>query len=216
MKADTQDRLIGAQRPERAILDQIRNDRELIERLQISPKELEVLSKCALLGTLTCKADMLFILRQIREAGGPGVEQATIVSQPAPPDEQPDLGTEVRSIPPRIAPTIPAELGSLEGIVRRRVPEQFGVLFWVLVLAAGLAWNAAIMLSRWQGNFTASIGAPAAQALAPDAWYNKLDHFNVLLWLEILFIAAVALVMYLKSRRGSRRFKIRPGQGSRY
>src|SRR5580698_1665661 len=63
---------------ERSILDQIRNDHELVARLSITPQELEALSKCALLGTLTCKEDMLFILRQIREARRPGPEaQAT-------------------------------------------------------------------------------------------------------------------------------------------
>lgn len=59
---------------ERSILDQIRNDHELVARLSITPQELEALSKCALLGTLTCKEDMLFILRQIREARRPDSE----------------------------------------------------------------------------------------------------------------------------------------------
>jgi len=63
---------------ERSILDQIRDDHELVARLSITPQELEALSKCALLGTLNCKEDMLFILRQIREARKPGPEaQAT-------------------------------------------------------------------------------------------------------------------------------------------
>lgn len=57
---------------ERSILDQIRNDHELLARLSITPQELEALSKCALLGTLNCKEDVLFMLRQIREATRPG------------------------------------------------------------------------------------------------------------------------------------------------
>jgi hypothetical protein len=77
---------------ERSILDQIRNDHELVARLSITPQELEALSKCALLGTLTCKEDMLFILRQIREARrpdpeaqaprGPGASTASTASAP--------------------------------------------------------------------------------------------------------------------------------------
>jgi Protein of unknown function (DUF2786) len=59
---------------QRSILDQIRDDHELVARLSITAQELEALSKCALLGTLTCKEDMLFILRQIREATRPGPE----------------------------------------------------------------------------------------------------------------------------------------------
>ncbi len=57
---------------ERSILDQIRNDHELLARLSITAQELEALSKCALLGTLNCKEDVLFMLRQIREATKPG------------------------------------------------------------------------------------------------------------------------------------------------
>jgi hypothetical protein len=214
MKAP-QEHLLGPQRPERTLLDQIRNDRELIDRLRITPAEIEVLSKCALLGTLTCKQDMLFILRHIREAGSRGVEQATVVAQPALPDDQEkDSARDVSRTPVHTARAIVPELGSLEGIVRRRLPEQLGVMFWVVVLAVGLAWNGAIMLSRWKDKFATSIGAPAAQTLAPDAWYDKLDRFNVLFWLEILFIAGVALVIYLRSLRSARRFKVKPGQGS--
>jgi hypothetical protein len=79
MNTGTQQTVIQAPPPqEPSILDQIRNDHELVARLSITPQELEALSKCALLGTLTCKQDMLFILRQIREARKPGPEaQAT-------------------------------------------------------------------------------------------------------------------------------------------
>lgn len=59
---------------ERSILEQIRNDHELLARLSITPQELEALSKCALLGTLNCKEDVLFMLRQLREATRPGPE----------------------------------------------------------------------------------------------------------------------------------------------
>jgi len=216
MKGDTQDRLTGAPQSQRAILDQIRNDRELIERLRISPRELEALSKCVLLGTLTCKQDMLFILRQIREAGGPAIHQATLLPQPLPlKDEEEDTSPGFRRIPVRVAPSIAPGPGSLEGIVRRRVPEQFGVLFWTVVLVAGLVWNGVIAISHWQHNFVTVIGSPAAQTLSSAAWFSNLDRFNVLLALEILFVAIVALVMYLKSRRGSRRFKVRPGRRSR-
>jgi hypothetical protein len=72
MNTETQQTVIQAPPPqEPSILDQIRNDHELVARLSITPQELEALSKCALLGTLTCKEDMLFILRQIREATRP-------------------------------------------------------------------------------------------------------------------------------------------------
>jgi hypothetical protein len=75
MNTETQQTVMQAPpSQERSILDQIRDDHELVARLSITPQELEALSKCALLGTLTCKEDMLFILRQIRDARRPGPE----------------------------------------------------------------------------------------------------------------------------------------------
>ncbi len=107
------------------------------------------------------------------------------------------------------------EPGSVDSVVRRRLPEQFGVFFWVLVLVVGLAWNAFIFISRWRGNFTTSFGAAFSQAPASDAWYSKLDHLNILLFWEVLFVGAIAFVLHLKSQRDSRRFKIRRGQRQR-
>lgn len=85
MNTETQQTVIQAPPPqEPSFLDQIRNDHELVARLSITPQELEALSKCALLGTLTCKEDMLFILRQIREATRPGPKaQATHNANPS-------------------------------------------------------------------------------------------------------------------------------------
>jgi hypothetical protein len=216
MKADNQDQLNLAPREERAILDEIRNDRELIHRLSITPLELEALSKCALLGTLTCKQDMLFILRQIREATSPTIDHTTLF--PKPPeseelDEEP--GPDLSHMKARVAPMSIPEPGSLDSIVRRRLPEQFGVFFWVLVLVAGLVWNGIIIISRWRDHVISTFGTPVSQAPASDAWYSKLDHLNVLLFWEMVFVGAIAFLIHLKSQRDSRRFKIRPGQRSR-
>jgi hypothetical protein len=216
MKAENQDQMNLAPREERAILDEIRNDRELIHRLSITPQELEALSKCALLGTLTCKQDMLFILRQIREATSPTIDHAALF--PKPPqlevlDEEP--GPDLRQLTARVAPMSIPEPGSLDSIVRRRLPEQFGVLFWVLVLAAGLVWNGVNIISRWRDNVMTNFGTSVSQTPVSDAWYSKLDHLNVLLFWEIFSVGAIAFLMHLKSQRDSRRFKIRPGQRQR-
>jgi hypothetical protein len=218
MKAENKDNLDLAPREERVILDQIRNDHDLIARLSITPQELEALSKCALLGTLTCKQDMLFILRQIREATSHTIDHATLFPQPPEAKEEtenypvPDL----RHIATRVAPTIIVEPASLDTIVRRRIPEQVGVLFWVVVLAVGLAWNGMAVMSRWRDNFmtTAMGGTPVSPASSSEVWYDKLDHLNVnvLLSWELMLVVAVTIVIYLKSRRGSGRFKVRPGQ----
>ena len=90
MKDDSTDQTDFIPSEERAILDEIRNDRELIHRLSITSQELEALSKCALLGTLTCKQDMLFILRQVREATNSTIDQPTVFPKPAEMLDDPD------------------------------------------------------------------------------------------------------------------------------
>jgi hypothetical protein len=50
----------------------------IIERLQVTPQELQALSKVSLLGSLTCRQDALFVLRQIRSAMKPAGPQATV------------------------------------------------------------------------------------------------------------------------------------------
>jgi hypothetical protein len=216
MKADNQEQMNLAPREERAMLDEIRNDRELIHRLSITPQELEALSKCALLGTLTSKQDMLFILRQIREATSPTIDSATLFPKPHQVEElDQEPGPDLRHITARVAPMSIPEPGSLDTIARRRIPEQFGVLFWVLVLVAGLVWNGVIVISRWRDNVTSTFGTQVSQAPVADAWYSKMDHVNVLLFWEILLVVAIALAIHLKSQRDSRRFKVRPGRRSR-
>src|SRR5271167_4213441 len=126
---DTQHGTDLVARDERSILDEIRNDRDLIARLKITPKELEALSKCALLGTLTCKQDMLFILRQIREATGSGFDHATVFPQPVMAvDEEEDTLPDFRRIPIRPVAKIAAEPASRESKGRSRRSERFGVL----------------------------------------------------------------------------------------
>jgi len=222
MNPDTQDHPILAPREEREILDQIRNDHELIERLRITPEELEALSKCALFGTLTCKQDMLFILHQIRQpagptAGGPRIDQTTLFPQPAPPEDQEEdpIPPDHRRIAVRLAGTAVPEPGSLEGAVRRRGPERFGVLLWTIILVVGLAWNLLVAMSRRHNNFMTSVGMATDQASHSATWYSNLDQSYILLWGEVLFVVSIAVVMFLKSRRGYRRFKVRPGRSWR-
>ena len=216
MKAYTQDRLALAPQEGCEILDQIRYDHELIERLRITPEELEALSKCAMFGTLTCKQHLLFILRQIREAGGPAaggpIDQTPLFPQPARPEDQEEdpMPVDCR-IAVRLAGTAVPKPGSLEGVVRRRVRE----LFWTIVLVVGLAWNLLIAMSRRHNNFMTSIGMPTGQAPPSAAWYSNLDRPYVLVLGEVLFVVGVAVVMYLESRRGYRRFRVRPGRSWR-
>ena len=216
MKAETQDHLIPVPNAECEVFNLIREDHELIERLQITPDELEALSKCAMFGTLTCKQHMLAILRQIREAGGPAaggpeLNQTPLFPEPAVPEEKEGVPLpDCRRMLVRLAGDAVSEPGSLESTVRRRLPEQFGIFFWMIVLVAGLAWNFLIAMSRWRNNFLTSIGMPAGQAAPSTAWYRNLNQTHILLWGEVLIVGSIALMMYFKSRRGHRRLKIKP------
>src|SRR5208337_3265271 len=130
--------------------------------------------------------------------------------QPAVPEEQDeeDPIPDFRRMPSRAASAVIPEPGSLDGIVRTRRSEQFGILFWVVVLVVGLIWNGVIVISRWRENFVTSIGSPVNQPTTSAAWYSSLDRFNVLLTWETLFIVGVAVIVYLRNR-DSRRIRIR-------
>ena len=145
MKVDERGQPNLTPREERAVLDEIRNDHELIARLRITQFELEALSKCALMGTLTCKQDMLFLLREIREATSPAIDHPTLSDEPAPPDDPKEESVpELQRIPVRVAPAVMPEAASVEGIVRHRLPGQFGFLIWALAAAVAvvtLPWS---------------------------------------------------------------------------
>jgi hypothetical protein len=214
MKIETKGNLDLPPAEERAILDQIRNDHDLIARLSITPQELEALSKCALLGTLTCKQDMLFILRQIREATSATIDHKTLFPQPpsvnGTAEEGPVPG--VRQIAVRVAPTITPAMDSRDTVVRRRIPEKVGVLFWVVVLVAGFAWNGLLVMSRVRDNFMTTMTAVVSPGASSGAWYDRFDHLNTLLFWELMAVIGIATMIHLKSKRDSRRFKVRPGQ----
>jgi hypothetical protein len=214
MKAETNDNLDLAPRQERALLDQIRKDHDLIARLSITPQELEALSKCALLGTLTCKQDMLFILRQIREATSPTIDHTILFPQPpsVSETEEEDPVPGLRQIAIRVAPTIIPQPDMRETVEPRRISAKVAVLFLMVAVVAGMAWNGMLIMSRLRDTVMTTIGTLVSQGSSSDAWYDRLDHLETLLFWETLTVVALATVVYLKSKRDSRRFKVRPGQ----
>lgn len=213
MKTDAQERLANASPEKRGLWDQFRHDHELIERLKITPDEIDALQHCALLGTLTCKQDLLFILRQIREATSPVTAEEIVELRPVAAYEDsfeepaPRVVRSQSFLAP--APRL-TEVGSLETIVRHRLPEQLGISFWALVLVGGLMWNFAIAIFRWREHFLASISAPSTQSVQSVPWYTKIDDFSVLLGWEILFVGCIVAVIAQRARRRPRRLKIRP------
>jgi hypothetical protein len=69
---------IEAQSTECGVIEGFCRDHGIIERLQVTPQEIEALSKVSLLGSLTCRQDALFVLRQVRSAMKPAGLQATV------------------------------------------------------------------------------------------------------------------------------------------
>jgi hypothetical protein len=217
MKPNSHGLLMLSPAQQHAILDQIRNDRELVARLNITPQELHALSKCALLGTLSCKEDMLFILRQIREATGPTSGQMLAVPEQgaySKDEEQEDPPPDFRRIQSSFAVEIISDgPRAPEGLVRRRLPRRFRVLFLAaIILAAVLFWNGISAMSRWRDILVTSVGTSVSHASASEAWFNHFDRFSVLLSWEILFVVGIIGAIYFRSLGGLRRFKVRPGR----
>ena len=69
---------IEAQSTECGVIEGFCHDHGIIERLQVTPQELQALSKVSLLGSLTCRQDALFVLRQLRSAMKPAGLPATL------------------------------------------------------------------------------------------------------------------------------------------
>ncbi len=216
MKSDPRDSTALVPQEECEILRQIRSDHELIDRLNITPDELEALSKCAMFGTMTCKQDMLFILQQIRAAtapaaGGP-LDQTPLFPQPPPPAdrEEDPVPPDCRRLLIRLDGSAVPKPGSLAGVARKRVAERLAILAWTTLAVAALGWSLLILISRWSNSFMTSVGMPASHAAPSTAWYSNLDQFKILFLVEVLLVAAIVVSMYLRSHRGSRRFKVRP------
>src|ERR1700676_1820656 len=199
MKTGARERLANASPEKRGLGDQLCHDHELVERLRITPDEVDALEHCALLGTLTCKQDLLFILRQIREATSPVSADDIVDFRPvaAYEDSFEEPAPRVVRTQSRFAAPAPrlTAPGSLETIVRHRVTEQLGISFWALVLVGGLMWNFALAIYRWREHFMASIGAPSAPSLQSTQWYMKVDDFSMLLGWEILFVGCIVAVI---------------------
>lgn len=156
---------------ERPVWEEFCDDHELLERLEVTQQELTALKNCVLLGTLTCKEDMLFILRQIRLATEPSPEETTISPAPGPRrgNKVEDSAKELSS-PANYRPlaSVRSKPEPASPAVRSRVIEQFGVLCWALVLLGFVMWNLVTGLSNWRQIFLGTIGVHTQQPAAPD------------------------------------------------
>ncbi len=75
-KSGTPDYQTGGQIAQDDIFDEFCADHETIAALGVTAIELRELSRASLLGTLTCKEDVLFMLHQIREALKPAEQRS--------------------------------------------------------------------------------------------------------------------------------------------
>ena len=174
MKSNSRKRGVPVPQAERQIWDQFLNDQELLERLRVTPQELNALADCVLLGTLKSKQDMLFILRQIRMATDPSAEKTTLSPGPAlrPGDKREYSAKDFSALADhRYAASVRStpEPASVAANARSRVIGKFGVLFWAIALITALTWNIVSGLSSWRQHFLAK----AHQPTAPDVRHTS-------------------------------------------
>ena len=96
--AEPSNERIEAPKTNHEIIDEFRGDREMLERFEVTPEELHALSRVSMLGIMTSKQDLLFILRQIREAANPKISEEADPTEPEPlyvPDETPETAPSV-------------------------------------------------------------------------------------------------------------------------
>src|ERR1700735_2659145 len=74
---ESSDCQIEAQSTE-GVIEGFCRDHGIVERLRVTPQELQALSGISLLGSLTCRQDALFVLRQVRSALKPAELPATV------------------------------------------------------------------------------------------------------------------------------------------
>ena len=73
---------VEAQSTESGVIEGFCRDHGIIERLRVTPQELQALSEISLFGSLTCTQDALFVLRQVRSALKPAGLPATVRAEP--------------------------------------------------------------------------------------------------------------------------------------
>jgi len=79
---ESSDFQIEAQSTECGVIEGFCRDHGIIERLRVTPQELQALSEISLFGSLTCTQDALFVLRQVRSALKPAGLTATVRAEP--------------------------------------------------------------------------------------------------------------------------------------
>lgn len=204
---------IQAPRERREVWEQFRADKELLDRLRVTHEELEALEHCALLGTLSGKDDLLFILRQIREP-------RTAVQPDESPAPRPGIEVEIEEPEEPAARVVPilnlrtatnlSDPASFATITRNRRLEHLGILAGAIGLITIVMWNILGGISAWRDHFLTIIPAPAAQRSIAATHSGAGGSVSKLVLAELCVLAVIALITHLNSRMGHRRFKVKP------
>src|ERR1035437_9879071 len=192
--------LIEARTVQHEIIEEFRRDHEVIERLGVTVQELQALFHASPLGSLTCKQDVLFMLCRIREASNPAEPQEAVPPEPLhiPAKNIKSSMPDVREMTERIrreALARLAESDSLRAVDRRSRLGQFGRL----VLLAALTWSYIEMMPNWWHHLSLKLALSAPSSVS--ASLDKMGDSKILLSGEILFVASVAIGIYLRRRR---------------
>jgi len=204
--------LIEARSGQHKILEEFRRDHEAIERLRVTPKELEALSSTTLLGSLTCRRDVLFMLRQIREARKPGELQATAPPEPLHvPAENiepsiPDFSEMAERIRREGLARL-TESDSLRALDRRSTLGKFGVFSLALMLIAATTWGCIKMMLNWRHHPSLKLTLSALSSMG--ARFGKTGNPKILVSGEILLVAGVVAGIYLSRRKYRRKAAVR-------
>ncbi len=191
---------------------QFREDRELLERLRVTSDELEALEKCALLGTLTCKQDLLFILRQIREATGSQAEPAVVAAplngaRPGPVGATDSGRRHKTSRAPKTAGA--ASLNSPSVMLRRRSTEHLLLVISAIVASTGLVWGLFAGLYALSEHLFSAAGGdlPDTPPLPGLGSVSFNGGVNSLVAAEIVFVAIFVLLLSYSRWKAHRRLK---------
>lgn len=211
---DTDRTVIRPPREKREVWEQFRKDKELLDRLSVTHDELDALDHCALLGTLATKEDLLFILRQIREPRTSTDEEeaqsATGSRYEIPIEEPADPMPVIAARANFSAATNLRDPASFATISRNRRLEHLGIFAGALSIVAIAMWNLLGGISAWRDHFMASVAGSQDHAAIAQAGTKAVGSVSTLVVVEILVVGAIALVIYLRTHKSHRRFKVKP------
>jgi hypothetical protein len=193
--------------------EDFRNDHELLERLKVTPDELEALEKCFLFGTLASKQDLLFILRQIREATGtstdeikPGDDSVIVPAQLRVDADAPKRRRETVSATAEYDKALFKETAR---IVRYKSTETILLLASAIVSVAGLVWALLAGLNALSERVfsTAAIDMVDTSALPGLGSFGFDGGVRVLVEAEVVFVAMFVLVYGYDRWKAMRRLR---------